>query len=68
MAAILILAHGPKSKSIDETVLKISRSQVGRTEGQTDGRTDGRPAFLCPTQTLFAEDKKIVISSFIDEC
>ena len=32
----------------------------GRTEGhrQTDGPTDGRPAFLCPTQTSFAEDNK----------
>ena len=29
-------------KSIGETVLKISRSQVGRTEGQTDRQTDGR--------------------------
>ena len=54
-AAILFLADGPKSiasvilvfwyhisnlKSIGETVLKISRSQVGRTEGQTDRQTD----------------------------
>ena len=92
MAAILVFAHGPKSiasvffvvwyyvskfKSIGETVLKISRSQVGRTEGRTaqqkdrrkderpDGRKDGRPPFLCPTQTLFAEDKKKPNSDFL---
>ena len=66
MAAILLLADGPKSiasvfpvvlyhisnlKSIGEAVLKISRSQVGWK--------DGRPAFPCPTQTSFAEDKKV---------
>ena len=67
MVAILVFAHGPKSiasifsvvwyhisnlKLNGEMVLKISRSQVGRT--------DGRPAFLCPTQTSFTEDNKSV--------
>ena len=37
-------------------VLKISRSQVGRTEGQTDGRTTGismsYPNFVCAGQLL----------------
>ena len=29
-----------------------------QTDGWKDGQTDGRPAFLCPTQTSFAEDNK----------
>ena len=31
---------------------------TGQTHRQTEGQTNGRPAFLCPTQTSFAEDKK----------
>ena len=59
-----VIYHISNLKSIAETVLKILRSQVGQTARQTDGQkdrrkegqTDGRPAFLCPTQTSFAED------------
>ena len=66
MVAILFLADGPKSiasvksvvryhisnlKSIGETVLKISRSQVGRM----DGMTDDRYFYVIPHQTSFAE-------------
>ena len=70
MAAICFLAEGPKSiasvfpvvlyhisnlKSIGETVLKISRSQVGRTERQTDtdGRTDDRHFYVLPKLRLW---------------
>ena len=57
MVAILVFTYGPKSmaslfsevqyhisklKSIGETVLVISRSQVGRTEGWPEGWTDWR--------------------------
>ena len=57
MAVILVFAHGPKSiasvfsvvwyhisnlKLNGEMVLKISRSQVGRTDGPTDGRKEGQ--------------------------
>ena len=71
MADIMFLADGPKStasvfhvvlyhisnlKSIGQAVLKISRSQVGRT----DGRKDERPAFPFPTQTSFVEDKNVL--------
>ena len=57
-----------KLKSIGETVLKISHSQVRWTEGQTDGNTDGQKdrwkdglkdgqlIFLCPTRNSFAEE------------
>ena len=80
MAAILFLADGPKSiasvilviwyhisnlKSIGETVLKVSRSQVGRTEGQTDRQTHGRLEWRKngPTdgRTSFAEDKNVLL-------
>ena len=39
-------------------VLKISRPQVGGTDGRTDRRKDARPAFLSRTQTPFAEENK----------
>ena len=54
----MVWYHTSKLKSIGETVLKISRSQVWRTDRRTDRLKDGRPAFLGPTLTSFVEDNK----------
>ena len=82
MAAILVFTNGPKSiasvfpvvwyhisdlRSIGETVLKISPSQVGRTEGQTDEQMDGWTTGISMSYPNFVcEDNKFASPMYRD--